>query len=107
MIEVRTVWRVGGACFGVESPLGSLPVRGFRVVIAARFADIFCGNALADALLPVEVKLLIVQRRWDTVDADRAMAAAADLKAREVRAANESWDLPARRFRPSAAAGRT
>jgi 3-isopropylmalate/(R)-2-methylmalate dehydratase small subunit len=107
------VWRVGGACFGVESPLGSLPVWGFRVVIAARFADTFRGNALADALLPVEVKLLIVQWPWDAVDADPAMAVAmavavaVDLKAREVRAVNESWDLPARRFRPSAAAGRT
>jgi 3-isopropylmalate dehydratase small subunit len=33
---------------------------GFRVAIAARFTDIFRGNALTDAL-PVEVKLLIVQ----------------------------------------------
>jgi hypothetical protein len=49
---------------GGESPRGFLPVRGFRVVIAVRFADTFRGNALADAPRPVDVKLLTVQRLW-------------------------------------------
>jgi 3-isopropylmalate dehydratase small subunit len=77
---------------GGESPCGFLPVRGFRVVVAARFADVFRGNALADALLPVEVKLLIVQWLWDAVDADPVIVVVVtvELKVREVRTAEET-----------------
>jgi hypothetical protein len=77
-----------GALLELASPVGFLPVRGFRVVIALRFGDIFRGNALNDGL-PVELELPIAERLWD---ADHAVAVTVivELMVREVRTAEET-----------------
>ncbi len=41
---------------------------GFRVVISSSFADIFCGNALNNGLLPLEVSEQVLQRLFNQVE---------------------------------------
>lgn len=60
---------------------------GFRVVISARFGDIFYSNATKAGLLPARVaEAAAVASLQDAVDAEPAATVTVDLAAREVRA---------------------
>jgi 3-isopropylmalate/(R)-2-methylmalate dehydratase small subunit len=86
---------IAGPEFGTgssrEHAVWALRDGGFRTVIAPRFGDIFRGNALKDGMLPVELELAVVERLWDAVEADPALAVTVDLETREVRAGDQIW----------------
>jgi 3-isopropylmalate/(R)-2-methylmalate dehydratase small subunit len=58
---------------------------GFRVVISARFADIFRNNSTKSGLLTVILPQEQVEALWAAVEADPALPVTVDLQAREVR----------------------
>jgi 3-isopropylmalate/(R)-2-methylmalate dehydratase small subunit len=80
---------VAGPDFGTgssrEHAVWALQQYGFRVVISARFGDIFRNNATKMGLLPVELPEAEVTRLQDAVEADPAMELTVDLGEREVR----------------------
>ena len=88
---------VAGPEFGTgssrEHAVWALRDWGFRVVISPRFGDIFRGNALKDGLLPVELDTSVVERLWDAVQDDPALAITVDLEKRTVRAGTQEWDF--------------
>jgi len=69
-----------------EHAVWALTDYGLRVVISARFADIFRGNALKGGLLPVQLPADTVERLMHLVETDPATAVTVDLGARQVRA---------------------
>jgi 3-isopropylmalate/(R)-2-methylmalate dehydratase small subunit len=74
---------VAGENFGTgssrEHAVWALQNFGFRVVIAPRFADIFCGNSLMAGLLTVTLPADAVGHLWRTVEADPATRITVDL----------------------------
>jgi 3-isopropylmalate/(R)-2-methylmalate dehydratase small subunit len=80
---------VAGADFGTgssrESAVWALQSSGFRAVLAPRFGDIFCGNALTRGLLAVALPDDEIRALWDLVEADPWLEITVDLAAREVR----------------------
>jgi 3-isopropylmalate/(R)-2-methylmalate dehydratase small subunit len=58
---------------------------GFRVVISARFADIFRNNSTKAGLLTVILPQADVEALWAAVEADPATPVTVDLRAEEVR----------------------
>jgi 3-isopropylmalate/(R)-2-methylmalate dehydratase small subunit len=81
---------IAGMDFGTgssrEHAVWALQNYGFRVVISARFADIFRGNSLKGGLLTVQLPPEVVERLWELVEADPATEVTVDLVEREVRA---------------------
>lgn len=81
---------LAGTNFGTgssrEHAVWALTDYGFRVVVSARFADIFRGNALKGGLLPVQLAQDTVQTLMTLVEADPQTEVEVDLDAREVRA---------------------
>jgi 3-isopropylmalate/(R)-2-methylmalate dehydratase small subunit len=81
---------VAGENFGTgssrEHAVWALTDFGFRVVISARFADIFRGNSLKGGLLPVQLPAEVVEKLMELVEADPSAQVTVDLDAREVRA---------------------
>ncbi|MPZ93325.1 MAG: 3-isopropylmalate dehydratase small subunit [Propionibacteriales bacterium] len=81
---------VAGPDFGTgssrEHAVWALMDHGFRVVISARFADIFRGNSGKAGLLTACVEPDVVERLWQLVEADPATEVVVDLEQREVRA---------------------
>jgi 3-isopropylmalate/(R)-2-methylmalate dehydratase small subunit len=69
-----------------EHAVWALTDYGFRVVISARFADIFRGNSLKGGLLPVQLPADVVGQLMTLVEGDPATPITVDLEAREVRA---------------------
>ena len=69
-----------------EHAVWALTDYGFRVVISARFADIFRGNSLKGGLLPVQLPAEVVAELMRLVEADPKTQITVDLDAREVRA---------------------
>jgi 3-isopropylmalate/(R)-2-methylmalate dehydratase small subunit len=69
-----------------EHAVWALQDWGFRVVVSARFADIFRGNAEKGGLLPVQVPAEAVGRLMGLVEADPSTEVVLDLDARTVRA---------------------
>jgi 3-isopropylmalate/(R)-2-methylmalate dehydratase small subunit len=61
---------------------------GFRVVISARFADIFRNNSTKAGLLTVLLPQTEVEALWTAVEADPALPVTVDLQAKEVRYAD-------------------
>jgi 3-isopropylmalate/(R)-2-methylmalate dehydratase small subunit len=61
---------------------------GFRVVISARFADIFRNNSTKSGLLTVLLPQTEVEALWTAVEADPALPVTVDLQAKEVRYAD-------------------
>jgi 3-isopropylmalate/(R)-2-methylmalate dehydratase small subunit len=61
--------RVAGTDFGTGSSrqhaVWALRDWGFKVVIAARFGDIFRGNALKEGLLPVQLDQEAIEALWE------------------------------------------
>jgi 3-isopropylmalate/(R)-2-methylmalate dehydratase small subunit len=68
-----------------EHAVWALQEHGFRVVVSARFADIFRGNSAKGGLLTVQLPQETVERLWTMVEAEPATEVTVDLVAREVR----------------------
>ncbi|GAA2849391.1 3-isopropylmalate dehydratase small subunit [Streptosporangium fragile] len=68
-----------------EHAVWALQQYGFRVVIAARFGDIFRNNSTKMGLLPVVLPGDVVDTLHDEVEADPALEITVDLENREVR----------------------
>ncbi|MBW4717228.1 3-isopropylmalate dehydratase small subunit [Saccharothrix obliqua] len=82
---------VAGMDFGTgssrEHAVWALQNYGFKVVISARFGDIFRGNSLKNGLPAVTLPQETVDRLWALTEADPAAEVTVDLLDREVRAA--------------------
>lgn len=89
---------VAGPNFGTGSSrqhaVWALRDWGFKVVIAARFGDIFRGNALKEGLLPVQLDQKAVEALWDMADSEPEKRITVDLGARQVRVDDASWQFP-------------
>ncbi|WP_232677901.1 3-isopropylmalate dehydratase small subunit [Nocardioides sp. R-C-SC26] len=81
---------VAGPDFGTgssrEHAVWALQNYGFKVVISARFADIFRGNSGKAGLLAAQVDEKVVQRLWDYLDDNPGASITVDLESRTVRA---------------------
>jgi len=81
---------VTGPDFGTgssrEHAVWALQDYGFRVVISARFADIFRSNAGKNGLLPAIVDQQVVEQLWELVAAQPDLAITVDLEAQQLRA---------------------
>src|SRR5216683_4167906 len=81
---------IAGPDFGIgssrEHAVWALVDYGFRVVISARFGDIFRNNATKGGLLPVRMPADVVSSFADAVEGDPGLEVTVDLAAREVRA---------------------
>ncbi|MFF5293483.1 3-isopropylmalate dehydratase small subunit [Paractinoplanes globisporus] len=89
---------VAGPNFGTGSSrqhaVWALRDWGFKVVIAARFGDIFRGNALKEGLLPVQLDQKAVEALWDMADSEPEKQITVDLEGRQVRVDDASWQFP-------------
>ncbi|GAT67526.1 3-isopropylmalate dehydratase small subunit [Planomonospora sp. ID91781] len=85
---------VSGPDFGTgssrEHAVWALQQYGFRVVIAARFGDIFRNNSTKMGLLPVVLPAETVEALQSAVEADPALEVTVDLGERRVRWGAES-----------------
>src|SRR3954452_22490520 len=90
---------VAGQDFGTgssrEHAVWALNDYGFRVVISARFADIFRGNSLKQGLLTAQVDQAVVERLWDVIEADPTTEVTVDLRDKQIRAHSSAGDLVA------------
>ena len=81
---------VAGPDFGTgssrEHAVWALRDYGFKVVLAARFADIFRGNSAKDGLVTATLPPAAIEKLWAIVEADPSAEVTVDLVAREVRA---------------------
>ena len=79
---------VAGPDFGTgssrEHAVWALRDYGFKVVISARFADIFRGNSGKQGLLAAQVEEADVERIWQILDADPATKITVSLEDRTV-----------------------
>jgi 3-isopropylmalate/(R)-2-methylmalate dehydratase small subunit len=57
---------------------------GFRVVISARFADIFRNNSTKAGLLTIVLPQEQVEQLWTAIEADPAMQVTVDLQAKQI-----------------------
>ena len=89
---------VAGPNFGTGSSrqhaVWALRDWGFKVVIAARFGDIFRGNALKEGLLPVQLDQKAVEALWDMADSEPDKEITVDLAGRQVRLDDAVWHFP-------------
>ena len=67
---------------------------GFKVVIAARFGDIFRGNALKEGLLPVQLDQKAVEAIWEMAESEPEKEIIVDLQERQVRVDDAVWTFP-------------
>ena len=85
---------VAGPDFGIgssrEHAVWALLDYGFRVVISARFGDIFRNNSVQAGLLPVRLPEQTVTALADLVEADPQTLVTVDLAGREVRAERQA-----------------
>ncbi|WP_062349502.1 3-isopropylmalate dehydratase small subunit [Herbidospora yilanensis] len=88
---------VSGPDFGTgssrEHAVWALQQYGFRVVVAARFGDIFRNNSTKMGLLPVVLSPEAVETLQKAVEADPTTEITVDLAERQVRAAGETWSF--------------
>jgi 3-isopropylmalate/(R)-2-methylmalate dehydratase small subunit len=88
---------VAGPDFGTgssrEHAVWALRDWGLRVVISARFADIFRGNSGKQGLLAAEVAEVDVERLWAIMDAEPGLAITVDLVARTIVAGAETFSF--------------
>jgi 3-isopropylmalate/(R)-2-methylmalate dehydratase small subunit len=81
---------VAGPDFGTgssrEHAVWALQNYGFKVVISARFADIFRGNSGKAGLLAAQVDEKVVQRIWDHLEDHPGATVTVDLETRTVKA---------------------
>jgi len=80
---------VAGPDFGIgssrEHAVWALLDGGFRVVISARFGDIFRNKSTKAGLLAVILTQREVEALWEATEADPALPVTVDLRAKEVR----------------------
>ena len=85
---------IAGPDFGIgssrEHAVWALLDYGFRVVISARFGDIFRNNSVQAGLLPVRLPAATVTTLADAVEADPSTVVTVDLADREVRASQQA-----------------
>ncbi|SNT62693.1 3-isopropylmalate/(R)-2-methylmalate dehydratase small subunit [Streptosporangium subroseum] len=85
---------VAGPDFGTgssrEHAVWALQQYGFRVVIAARFGDIFRNNSTKMGLLPVVLPAAVVEALQSAVEADPSLEVTVDLEGRQVRWGGEA-----------------
>jgi 3-isopropylmalate/(R)-2-methylmalate dehydratase small subunit len=93
---------VGGKNFGCgssrEHAAWSIYDYGFRVVISSFFADIFKGNALNNALLPVQVSDDFLKKIFAAIEKDPSTEITVDLQNQKVSLADgssETFDINA------------
>src|SRR6187551_1246923 len=81
---------VAGPDFGTgssrEHAVWALKDYGFRVVISARFADIFRGNSGKQGLLAAQATQEVVQRLWDWLEDNPGGEISVDLESRTITA---------------------
>lgn len=79
---------VAGPDFGTgssrEHAVWALRDYGFRVVISARFADIFRGNSGKQGLLAAQVEEAEVERIWEALEADPSAQLTVSLEDRKI-----------------------
>ena len=79
---------VAGPDFGTgssrEHAVWALSDYGFRVVISARFADIFRGNAGKGGLVTAEVDHEVVEKLWDYLESNPGAKVTVDLEQRRI-----------------------
>ncbi|HEX5205766.1 3-isopropylmalate dehydratase small subunit [Paractinoplanes rhizophilus] len=89
---------VAGPNFGTGSSrqhaVWALRDWGFKVVVAARFGDIFRGNALKEGLLPVQLDQKAVEALWDMAESEPEKQITVDLEGRQVRVDDAAWSFP-------------
>ena len=82
---------VAGPDFGTgssrEHAVWALKDYGFKVVLSARFADIFRGNSAKDGLLTAVLEQDDIEVLWKLVEENPEAEVTVDLQAREVRVA--------------------
>ena len=80
---------VAGPDFGTgssrEHAVWALKDYGFKVVLSARFADIFRGNSAKDGLLTAVLRQDDIEVLWKLLEEDPELEVTVDLEAREVR----------------------
>ncbi|MBB5076856.1 3-isopropylmalate dehydratase small subunit [Nonomuraea endophytica] len=76
-----------------EHAVWAIQQYGFRVVIAARFGDIFRNNSTKMGLLPVILDAKIVEELQAAVEADPTTQITVDLTEREVRLGQDAWSF--------------
>ena len=80
---------VAGPDFGTgssrEHAVWALKDYGFKVVLSARFADIFRGNSAKDGLLTAVLKQEDIEILWKLLEENPELEVTVDLEAREVR----------------------
>ncbi|HEY7485879.1 MAG TPA: 3-isopropylmalate dehydratase small subunit [Streptosporangiaceae bacterium] len=83
---------VAGPNFGTgssrEHAVWALQQYGFRVIVSARYGDIFRNNATKMGLLPIQLPEADVERMQAKIEADPGTEFTVDLGKREVRAAD-------------------
>jgi 3-isopropylmalate/(R)-2-methylmalate dehydratase small subunit len=83
---------VAGPDFGTgssrEHAVWALQNYGFKVVLSARFADIFRGNSGKAGLLAAQVDEKTIERLWDFLEANPGASISVDLESRTLRAGN-------------------
>jgi 3-isopropylmalate/(R)-2-methylmalate dehydratase small subunit len=93
---------VAGPNFGTGSSrqhaVWALRDWGFKVVIAARFGDIFRGNALKEGLLPVQLDQKAVEAIWELAESEPEKEIMVDLGERQVRVDDAVWTFPIDEF---------
>ncbi|MCL8026581.1 3-isopropylmalate dehydratase small subunit [Nocardioides bruguierae] len=81
---------VAGPDFGTgssrEHAVWALQNYGFKVVVSARFADIFRGNSGKAGLLAAQVDEKVVQKLWTILEDTPGAAITVDLESRTIRA---------------------
>lgn len=77
---------IAGDNFGIgssrEHAVWALMDYGFKVVVAAGFADIFRGNAGNAGLVAIRIDLAVIEQLWAIVENDPRVAVTVDLEAR-------------------------
>ncbi|MFI9557659.1 3-isopropylmalate dehydratase small subunit [Nonomuraea endophytica] len=76
-----------------EHAVWAIQQYGFRVVIAARFGDIFRNNSTKMGLLPVILDAKVVEELQAAVEADPTTQITVDLAEREVRLGQDAWSF--------------
>ncbi len=88
---------IAGPDFGTgssrEHAVWALQDYGFRVVVSARFADIFRSNAGKNGLLPALVDQSTVERLWEIVESEPDTPVVVDLEAQQLRVGDHVADF--------------
>jgi 3-isopropylmalate/(R)-2-methylmalate dehydratase small subunit len=78
--EILVAGRNFGCGSSREHAAWALVDYGFRVVVSSFFADIFCGNALNNGLLPVQVSGRFLHQMFQAIEADPQASFTVDLE---------------------------